>query len=466
MNRRRFLFFIAIIGAAALFSGGLRAAKAYPLFQEAENVTETDSGQETENVTETDSEPEKPAPESPVPEYPIKTETGRQIGFYWAPSEGAESYEVSWKNDSGGEGSVELENTDSTCQMGRCAAYEEVPADGTYTWTVKAVNEAGEAVSEEAEFFVRSSLPAPEAYRPNVVISSQKALTFEWEDIRSSASEYRIQVMDRETERILRDQWYRVSDMYVGNGVCYMETGVYLPSGSYAWRVKAKNSESESKWSSWVDFQTNCADCALGAYLNTTTSAICPQGSITDLSPEFEWLAVTGAAYYVLNVTDANGSTILDVSVPPANCSLESCSFDPGFTLASGGAYQWSVSTYGGNNGRWGTDTGTITAAEPAEVRDISFVLPEEGGKLDAENPLIIWTDPGQSAADFRLVVVDAAGELLFYGDLNSEDAWCDGKTCSIVFRTIPEGDNYVIYITPYSETNTAGGTISLTFSR
>ena len=39
----------------------------------------------------------------------------------------------------------------------------------------------------------------------------------------------------------------------------------------------------------------------------------------------------------------------------------------------------------------------------------------------------------------------------------------CEGGA---IFRSIPEGDNYQIFITPYSESNIAGGTISLTFSR
>ncbi len=454
MNRKRLLNFIAIIGAAALFAGGIRTARAYPLFQEA------DSGEETENA------PEQPVPESPVPEYPMGVETGVQVGFYWAPSEGAESYEVSWKNDSGDEGSAELQNTDVTCQAGMCTAFEEMPSAGAYTWTVNAVNEAGSTGSEESEFSVRSSLPVPAVYLPNAAVNSQKGIVFEWEDLRNNVSEYRIQVLDRETEQILRDEWYQTSDMYVGNGVCYMESSVYLPSGVYAWRVMGRNDTSESGWSAWMDFQTTCPDCLAGTYLNTTTSAVYPQGPITDPSPEFEWLAVTGAAYYMLQVSDSETGTVLDVSVPSSNCSFESCSFDPGLTLKAGTDYAWSISTYGGNNGRWGTDTGIISTVQTKEAGDITFVLPAEGGKLDAENPLIIWTDPGGSTTDFRLFIVDAAGGTLFYGDLSREDAWCDGKTCSIVFHTIPEGDDYEIYITPYSETNTAGGTISLTFSR
>ncbi len=441
MERKRLLLIITIFTAVIFAAGVFGPVRAFEDTQETEAM-----------------------PGTPVPEYPRDSETGNQVGFYWTPAENAASYEVKWKSETGSEGLIELDSSDPTCQAGRCIAFDEIPAQGTCTWTVTAVNEAGSADSEEVSFVIRASLPAPDAYRPNVALNSQKPLTFEWQDIRSNATDFRIQIMDRATDSIFRDEWFKVSDMWVGNGECYMETGIYLPSGSYAWRVKAKSASSESDWSAWVDFQTNCVDCALGSYLNTTTSAICPQGVTTDPYPVFKWLAVTGAAYYAVRVDDEAGNTFVDAQVPSSNCTLETCTFDPGMLLKEGGTYTWSVTTYGGNNGRWGTDAGTIILAETAEVKDIAFVEPENGGKLDAENPLIIWTDPGSSAAAFTLLITDAGGAPVFYGNLNREDAWCDGKTCSVLFRTIPDGDNFVIYITPYSESNVPGVAISLTF--
>lgn len=465
MDRKRLFFIALIFGVLSLMAGSFQNVSAFSVFLQEEAAAE-ESPAEEPAAESAEEQAEVEAPAAPAAEYPKETETGRQVGFYWTPSEGAESYEVKWKNDSGTESSLELDAGDATCQEGRCIAFDEVPGDGTYTWTVTAVNAGGSAASEEAEFFVRASLPAPDAYRPNTPLNSQKQLVFEWEDIRNNASDYRIQVMDRTTDRILMDQWYPVSGMYVGNGLCYMESAYYLPTGVYAWRVKGRNASAESDWSAWVDFQTTCPDCQTGVYVNTNTSAVYPLGETVDLSPKFEWLAVTGAAYYMLQVNAPDGSTIADVSVNPTFCGLEACSFDSGLSLEPGSTYDWSVSTYGGNNGRWGTDAVSLTVVQEAAVNDIAFVGPEDGGKPDEENPQIIWTDPGSSAASFRLVILDAAGNALFFSDVAREDAWCDGKTCSIVFRSIPEGEGYRIFITPYSETNAAGSTISLTFSR
>ena len=45
-------------------------------------------------------------------------------------------------------------------------------------------------------------------------------------------------------------------------------------------------------------------------------------------------------------------------------------------------------------------------------------------------------------------------------------DAWCDGTSCSIEFASIPDGDNYMITVTPLSEYNNAGEPLSLHFSK
>ena len=170
-----------------------------------------------------------------------------------------------------------------------------MPGDGSYTWSVNAVNEAGSASSEEAAFTVRSGVRTPEAYRPATSLNSQRAITFEWEDAGSNVTEYRIQTAVRETGRICVDRTIPADQIWIGNGLCYLETDVYLPEGNYSWRVQAGNGTEVSGWSAWVDFQVTCPDCLLGTYLNTITAGSYPNGRITETKPVFEWLAVTGA---------------------------------------------------------------------------------------------------------------------------------------------------------------------------
>ncbi len=445
-----------------MFCGGQSAA-AMPSAQESAGTPAEEALTEEAPAEEA---PVTVPPSAPSPDYPVDTETGELIGFYWTPSENAEHYEIRWKRSDGTEGSSELKAEDGTCAAGRCITYEQMPGEGSYTWTVTAVNEAGTAVFEEAAFTVRAGVPAPEAYRPASAVSSQRGITFEWEDAGSAATEYRIQAAVRETGRICADRTIPTDRIWIGNGLCYLETDIYLPEGNYSWRVQAGNGTDVSGWSGWVDFQVNCPDCLLGTYLNTVTAGIYPNGRITETGPAFEWLAVTGATYYLLNVTDAEGAVLLDEKVPASNCTLTTCSFDPELTLDTGKAYRWTVSTYGGYDARWGTYEGTAEPAEPAVFTgEISFVYPAENGGLDPEIPLIIWTDPGKSAAAFRLEIRDEAGEGLYYGDLTRDEAWCDGKTCSIVFMEIPEGKGFTISVTPISESNLPGGSVSLTFN-
>lgn len=463
MKQNRSFLFIVILCLAIIMSGSFFSAAAMPTVQENSVGSAGEIRKEESQEAETAAtEP----PSAPVPDYPSNTETTELIGFYWTPAENAEHYEVSWKRSDGTEGSAELKADDGTCAAGLCITYEQMPGDGSYTWTVSAVNEAGSAASEEASFTVRTGVPSPEAYRPATTINSQRGITFEWEDAGRSISEYRIQTAARDTGRICVDRTIPVSQIWVGNGICYLETDVYLPEGDYSWRVQGKNGTDVSGWSDWVDFQVNCPDCLLGTYLNTVTAGIYPNGRITETEPVFQWLAVTGATYYLLNVTDAEGASLLEEKVPSSNCSFTTCSYAPEITLTTGKMYRWTVSTYGGYDARWGTYEGTAEPAEPAVFTGkIAFVNPAEDGTLDPEIPLIIWTDPGTGVAVFRLEIRDEAGEALFYGDLTREEAWCDGKTCSIVFMEIPEGKGFTISVTPISESNIPGGSVSLMFN-
>ena len=96
----------------------------------------------------------------------------------------------------------------------------------------------------------------------------------------------------------------------------------------------------------------------------------------------------------------------------------------------------------------------------------MSFISPEQNGYLNTETPLIIWTDPGESAVLFNLQIFNGSGDLLLNAELDRDQAWCDGLSCSIAFQTIPDGNDYRIAITPYSEYNTQGNTIELVFNK
>ena len=203
----------------------------------------------------------KPAPAAPVQECPIGRYAVRTLGFYWAPSENAEEYIVNWNNDRNQSGTVNLSNNDPTCKQGRCIAYASLPGLGNYVWTVTAKNASGSARSKEMNFEIVTNVSTPAAYLPNGTIYNHSYPAFQWEDVEDGVYEYRIQIIGRYDGRIRYDRIFETKDIYVGNGVCYVQTDLFLPAGSYSWRVSGRNKDFSSGWSSWLDFYVECDYC-------------------------------------------------------------------------------------------------------------------------------------------------------------------------------------------------------------
>ena len=419
-----------------------------------------------ESTPEPEATPEPTTPPLTVPvlKNPQGELASTAMGFYWTPSENAEWYEITWKHESGTRDTLVMESDDWTCQMGECILYAELPANGSYTWTVTAANENETAASEESTFTVRSGIPAPDAYRPNTSLNNQKQLVFEWEDTGNPAA-FRIQVADVTTDQICLDKTYSADAVLRINGVCYLETGDYLASGSYQWRVQSSSSSAVSAWSDWTAFSVVCTDCNLGNYLNTNSAAIYPKGMTIGPNVSFVWQAVTGAVSYQLEIRDSRGGILLNQEISPQSCQLETCSMESALEFTAGESYSWSISAYGWNNSFWGSDESTFTIAVIPEMQDFHYIGPEPNTSLDPDNQQIVWSDPGVSTPVFRLGIRDAAGEWLFITDMSREKAWCDGITCSVQFQDIPAGEGYEIVLIPYNEFNLPGQAVSLTFN-
>lgn len=419
-----------------------------------------------EKLSETEGNTEDvKVPGLPIPKNPEGSFTSHAMGFYWTPAENTDRYEVYWRNDKGNQETLELENDDWTCQMGRCTIYTELPTDGNYTWTVTAFNENGEMKTDEVMFTVKTPVPSPDAYRPNTALDGQKPLIFEWEDLGSNVSDYRIQIADSTTDLICFDKRFGVDAVRHINGECYLETDEYLSEGTYQWRVQAINGAAVSEWSSWMGFSVTCVSCSGGAYQNSTSAALYPKGVALDVNPRFSWKALTGALSYQIDIKDSNGEMIFSEEVLPTSCLIETCSYVPDISLTPGELYSWTIGAYGWNGSFWGADNDSFVVTSVPEMTDFSFVGPESNTSLDPDNQQIIWTDPGVNTPVFRLGIRDENDEWQFITDLTREEAWCDSVTCSIQFQSIPTGEDYEIVLIPYSEYNTPGEAVTLTFN-
>ena len=430
--------------------------------ENAENPEAESIGAE-ENTAENTETPELPA--VPVPENPKGNFSSHAMGFYWAPAENADHYEVNWRNDKGHQDILRTENDDWTCQAGRCIVYAELPADGNYTWTVTAFNEGGEAKSDEVSFNVKIDVPSADPYRPGSALDSSRPLVFEWEDAGSAVSAYRIQAVNSATDEVCFDKTYSTDAVRHINGECYLESGDYFPSGTYQWRVQSVRGSSVSDWSAWKAFELTCAACLSGSYQNSASAAFYPKGVAVGTNPRFIWKALTGALSYQLELKDSEGTVLFYEEVLPTSCLIETCSYEPELTLTPGETYSWTIEAYGWNGSFWGKDDDSFTVAAVPEMNEFSFVGPENNASLDPDNQQIIWTDPGVETPVFRLGIRDENDEWQFITDLTREDAWCDSITCSIQFQSIPAGENYEIILIPYSEFNTPGQAVTLTFN-
>ena len=412
--------------------------------------------------------PDSGKPAAPVLRDPFGTVSSRTVGFYWLPSKNAEYYDLTWWNDRGESQTIRQTQNDSTCQKNLCIVKTTLPREGNYKWTVTAFNNKGTAASETAEFRIAvSKLRTPVAYLPNTTISDQNYVSFQWEDIQSGVTMYRIQVAGKYSNTIEADRWYDTGSIYISGGRCYVMTNLRLSSGYYSWRVMGRNGTSESEWSSWTDFSVNCDNCGYDYNnANTIATPVYPTGTISDPAPTYQWKAVTGASYYQLKVYSASGANVLDVTVPSAgNCASGSCTYSAASVLPENGTYSWSVTTYGSNGGYWGYTTSSFSLAGSAQTGSVVFIVPGYGEYLNPENSQIIWTDPGESVEYFELSIQDSTNLPLFTANLTRADAWCNGIVCSVQFRTIPSGTGYHLSLTPYFAYNRPGTAADLVFS-
>lgn len=406
-------------------------------------------------------------PKAPVQECPKGEYHKRNLGFYWAPSEGADKYVVNWKHESGEKGSITLSNSDKTCQNGRCIAYAYMPKTGKYSWTVTAINEAGKASSGKMSYKVLTNITTPDPYSPKGSISNRKFPVFSWADVKDKVKEYRLQIVGKWNGCVYLDRWYEATCQ---NGACYVQLNNFLPSGSYSWRVRGNNGEFDSNWSKWMDFSVACDYCYVGtqyygSYSNTVPTPSYPVSTITTKQPFFQWAALTGAVNYRVVIMNSNGGTIHEAMVPSSSCNGETCTYQSTYVLPGNGSYTWSVDAYGPNSVRWGSSAGSFRVEIDEPLGKIEFLVPENHGYLDNETPMIYWTDP-VNASLFSLEILNNAGETLLMAQITPDDAWCDGTSCSIEFTSIPDGQDYQIRLTPYSDYNTPGETVSLTFSK
>ena len=202
-------------------------------------------------------------------------------------------------------------------------------------------------------------------------------------------------------------------------GSCSQERNI-SQSGDYSWRARIfVNGVGNGPWSSSASFTLNLPTLSaptLVAPLGTTQS----QALV-----HFTWNAVSGADYYILEVTQPN-SQVLEYWVAPGSyCSGSICSQDRNLSLS--GDYSWRARIFvnGIGNGPWSSSAG-FTLNLPA-LSAPTLVAPAGTSQTQAR---VSFTWNAVSQADYYILeVTQPDSQLLEYWV--APGSYCSGATCS-----------------------------------
>ena len=147
---------------------------------------------------------------------------------------------------------------------------------------------------------------------------------------------------------------------------------------SYQWRVKAKNSVSESDWSQSWSFTTRVGDVSAVALLSPKMDSL-----QAPINPSFVWSADANASSYEIQLTkDAFASTIVSQEVTDTTFTATALEYET--------AYQWRVRAKNAySTSEWSTPR-TFTTTR-ANVQAITLNAPSNEATLENNTPTLSW---------------------------------------------------------------------------
>jgi hypothetical protein len=194
----------------------------------------------------------------------------------------------------------------------------------------------------------------------------------------------------------------------VANGTGITATS-YTPSGllnvtTYYWRVNASNASGTSAWSSARSF-TTVAGATPPPSAGPALWWPADGADGVPLDPSLTWAAVSGAAFYTLQVASDTGFSALTVN----KTSIDTNSFDaPG--LANGTKYYWRVNyTAAFGTSAWSSARSFTTTTAPTPPPAPVLWWPGNDA-VDIPITLSLSWSPGQAGASCSLQVATESG--------------------------------------------------------
>ena len=234
------------------------------------------------------------APDAPVPSPMAAYTNNARPTLAFGAVDGADKYRLQLSDASAFDGSGVV-NTDIEITSSAYTPAVNLP-DGRYYWRVRSLDNAGHqsAFSPVVSFVVDTVLPAAPVLQALSTPTRNNRPTFTWSSI-SDATGYQIQI-----DTALA---FNTGALVTGNTGATSFTAPVLGDG--IWYARARSSDAagnNSAWSATITFVVDTLAPANPALIAPANGAVIAASSVT-----ISWGAVTGAAEYVVQISQDSG---------------------------------------------------------------------------------------------------------------------------------------------------------------
>jgi hypothetical protein len=241
-----------------------------------------------------------------------------------------------------------------------------------------------------------------------------------------SPTEYRLYVRDSVGASRDYDRWIPAPSICTA-GTCSFKPALSL-SGTAQWFVQGRVGTTSLPASAKVS-----VPITLG--LLDAPVGLGPTGNGSN-APRFNWLEVTGATEYRLNIHDSGGTRVVfDRWLPASVCQFGSCSYIQ--TKRLSGTVEWFVQPRNADGTGPRSDVASFEATEESEFTATSLAPAGVG----SAQPTYTWSEPfGTTPSDYRLYIIDSVGTSRDYDRWHSTGSICSGGSCAITPAVTVQG--------------------------
>lgn len=315
-------------------------------------------------------------PQAPAPFSPAEGATVTTPSFSWQAASGAAKYEV----EVGPQGdpnavSWSAQTVNRTLTPTDAAQF----ANGPFYWRVRAVDAGGVAGPWSKRVRFSLSIPAPSVNMPFVAEGdfSSLAPTLKWLPGEVRPTYYKVEVS-------ALSNFMPVEATYItyNERVTPVTT---LAHGKHYWRVSGVDADGHAGApSASGQFATGSAGPAL----------VKPAADATVTAPEMEWKAVTGAAYYKIELSTSPTFVPVLATFTTYNLAITPLWYPVPPPPPAVGVYHWRVSGVdaGGHVGASSASRFTLTGYPAADGTQVPQLSAPADGATVATSPTFRWT--------------------------------------------------------------------------